>query len=424
MERPPGDDDPQGITRVAEGWAEALERALSSLLRRDAATSLSSRFARALGRLADGLAADRAYVARPQSTGSWSVRADWIWARPSATIPTAPREFKILARWLDAMQHDHTFAASSGSLAAGERTAHNLGTFTAIAFAPIRGGVDLYGALILEHDREPTPWSPAELAALRVLASSCSRMVERLDEPRPRPRAGSRSEPREAPLDMGRRVLDALPAMISWKDAQLIYQGCNRSFARFAGLTTPEQIVGKRDDELDFRGETGDAAARARADERLILEGGAVERRALVHVSLTSAGPTWLEITRVPVYDERGRVLGVAALHDDVTARHEHERLRQRARRLEGLGALAGGLERDLERLLGDINDATLRARDRLRARGEDWRIIDVVIEGVSLVSNYRSQFAEVLASGTIDDLLAKLRDKNFTVSTDEPEEA
>jgi len=60
----------------------------------------------------------------------------------------------------------------------------------------------------------------------------------------------------------------------------------------------------------------------------------------------------------------------------------------------------------------------------RLRARGEDWRIIDVVIEGVSLVSNYRSQFAEVLASGTIDDLLAKLRDKNFTVSTDEPEEA
>jgi phospholipid transport system substrate-binding protein len=52
----------------------------------------------------------------------------------------------------------------------------------------------------------------------------------------------------------------------------------------------------------------------------------------------------------------------------------------------------------------------------RLRQREERWRIIDVVIEGVSLVSNYRSQFAEVLNTGTIDDLLAKLRDKNFVV--------
>ncbi|MBY0398811.1 ABC transporter substrate-binding protein [Myxococcota bacterium] len=55
----------------------------------------------------------------------------------------------------------------------------------------------------------------------------------------------------------------------------------------------------------------------------------------------------------------------------------------------------------------------------RLRKQADKWRIIDVVIEGVSLVSNYRSQFQEVLNTGTIDDLLAKLRDKNFKV--DEP---
>lgn len=58
----------------------------------------------------------------------------------------------------------------------------------------------------------------------------------------------------------------------------------------------------------------------------------------------------------------------------------------------------------------------------RLREQGADWQIIDVVIEGVSLVSNYRSQFQEVLNTGTIEDLMAKLRDKNFKV--DEPEPA
>lgn len=52
----------------------------------------------------------------------------------------------------------------------------------------------------------------------------------------------------------------------------------------------------------------------------------------------------------------------------------------------------------------------------RLRNRNDRWRIIDVVIEGVSLVSNFRSQFAEVLNRGSIEDLLAKLRDKNFKV--------
>lgn len=52
----------------------------------------------------------------------------------------------------------------------------------------------------------------------------------------------------------------------------------------------------------------------------------------------------------------------------------------------------------------------------RLRQQAERWRIIDVVIEGVSLVSNYRSQFQEVLNTGTVDDLIAKLQDKNFKV--------
>lgn len=50
----------------------------------------------------------------------------------------------------------------------------------------------------------------------------------------------------------------------------------------------------------------------------------------------------------------------------------------------------------------------------RLRHRRERWRAIDVVIEGVSLVANFRSQFAEVLSKGGPDDLIEDLRTKNF----------
>jgi len=70
----------------------------------------------------------------------------------------------------------------------------------------------------------------------------------------------------------------------------------------------------------------------------------------------------------------------------------------------------------------GQFDDAEVSYR--LRKRKDRWRIIDVVIEGVSLVSNYRSQFAEVLNSGTIDDLLGKLKDKNFIVETEKAEKS
>jgi phospholipid transport system substrate-binding protein len=49
----------------------------------------------------------------------------------------------------------------------------------------------------------------------------------------------------------------------------------------------------------------------------------------------------------------------------------------------------------------------------RLRKAGEEWRLIDVVGEGVSLVSNLRSQFGEILGAGGPEKLLAVLRQKN-----------
>ncbi len=40
-----------------------------------------------------------------------------------------------------------------------------------------------------------------------------------------------------------------------------------------------------------------------------------------------------------------------------------------------------------------------------------NWKIYDIEIEGVSLITIYRSQFNQVLSSGTIDDLLEKLEE-------------
>jgi phospholipid transport system substrate-binding protein len=49
----------------------------------------------------------------------------------------------------------------------------------------------------------------------------------------------------------------------------------------------------------------------------------------------------------------------------------------------------------------------------RLRKVDGRWRIIDVVIERVSLVANFRSQFQEIISQGGPDRLLTSLRQKN-----------
>jgi len=40
---------------------------------------------------------------------------------------------------------------------------------------------------------------------------------------------------------------------------------------------------------------------------------------------------------------------------------------------------------------------------------GNSWLIYDIEVQGVSIISTYRSQFDHVLSKGTIDDLLIKL---------------
>lgn len=50
----------------------------------------------------------------------------------------------------------------------------------------------------------------------------------------------------------------------------------------------------------------------------------------------------------------------------------------------------------------------------RLELNGEGrWKVIDVVIDGVSLITNYRSQFASAIRRQGIDGLIASLAAKN-----------
>ncbi len=48
-----------------------------------------------------------------------------------------------------------------------------------------------------------------------------------------------------------------------------------------------------------------------------------------------------------------------------------------------------------------------------LEKQADAWKVYDIVIEGVSLVTNYRGQFAQEIRQNGLDSLIKKLADKN-----------
>ena len=43
-----------------------------------------------------------------------------------------------------------------------------------------------------------------------------------------------------------------------------------------------------------------------------------------------------------------------------------------------------------------------------------EWKVYDVVVEDISLVANYRSQFSRIIAKSSFDELLRQLREKEL----------
>ena len=52
-----------------------------------------------------------------------------------------------------------------------------------------------------------------------------------------------------------RLVIDNIPEAAFWKDRNSVYLGCNQHFAKFAGLNSPLEIIGKTDYDLPWKPE-------------------------------------------------------------------------------------------------------------------------------------------------------------------------
>jgi phospholipid transport system substrate-binding protein len=54
----------------------------------------------------------------------------------------------------------------------------------------------------------------------------------------------------------------------------------------------------------------------------------------------------------------------------------------------------------------------------KLHPVDSEWKVFDIVVENISIVNNYRSQFNRVLTHASVDELIQRMKDKRFQKSS------
>ena len=129
-----------------------------------------------------------------------------------------------------------------------------------------------------------------------------------------------------------RLAVDSLPPAVFWKDRNFVYLGCDKSFSRFAGLASSEEIFGKTDYDLPWKQEETELYIEC---DRRVMESGIPELGIIEPAQIGDGSQIWVETNKVPLRDESGQVIGILGTSADVTEREERRlKLEQRNKAL------------------------------------------------------------------------------------------
>jgi phosphoserine phosphatase RsbU/P len=140
-----------------------------------------------------------------------------------------------------------------------------------------------------------------------------------------------------------REVLDSMPDNISIKDIKGRYIFDNTAHCRFLGATKPSEVVGKT--VYDFL--PIEIASRFHTEDLEVVTTGRPIIRSLAETVDSAGKRAWMSVSKMPLRDEAGTIIGLVSTTRNITARKLAEQ--QLAKYSQELREKNAQLEEDLE---------------------------------------------------------------------------
>lgn len=111
-------------------------------------------------------------------------------------------------------------------------------------------------------------------------------------------------------------AFSTVPYRVFWKDAESVYQGCNRNFLKDVGLPALDALVGKTDFDMPWAG----IGHECQQDDRDVLESGRPKFQYEVCIAGPDGSKSWILVSKVPIRDQ-DQIIGVLGTYDNITSR-------------------------------------------------------------------------------------------------------
>ena len=188
-----------------------------------------------------------------------------------------------------------------------------------------------------EAERKDGTQVPVEISLSGVHLSGKWNAVGIIRDVTDRKKAERKVQEKQSLLE---QIVENTPHSIFWKDRNSVYLGCNRNFARQAGVEKPEEIIGKTDYELPWEKTETEFF---RKIDREVIESGQPQL-GIEEPQLQADGTQATLLTsKVPLANSQGDIIGILGIYVDITSRKlAEDELRQREELLRLILASTG----------------------------------------------------------------------------------